>query len=158
MANWNDLLIKGVNDSSYQNGYDVYKVRMGKGFIDAIEAPTQLKEPIENDSRLEDGVRMLISTKKAKRTVSLQFNIFGSSISAYMNNKAAFEAMLYGGMVSIKVNDTNHPNYYHLVYTGKSVSYKHSYNGRFGIITCQFIEPNPANRTAAANEKVKLIG
>lgn len=157
MSTWNDLLIKGVGDEAYMNGYDTYKVRMGNGFIDAIEGGIQLKDIIENDSRLEHGTQMLVTTKKAKRSVTLQFNIFGASQAAYMANKAAFEAMLHKGLVSIKVNDTNHPNYYHLVYTGKSVTYKHSYNGHFGIMTCQFIEPNPNNRTDTPNEKVRVI-
>lgn len=157
MANWNDLQIKGVGDPGYRLGYNNYHVRMGKGFIDALEALTPLKEAIENDSRLEDGVRMLVSTKKAKRSVTLMFNIFGSTKGEYIRHKAAFEAMLQKGLVSIKVYDTDHPDYYHLVYTGKSVTYKHSYNGVFGIGTYQFVEPNPANRTENANEKVRVI-
>ena len=153
----NDLLIKGLSDGAYMNGYDYYHVRMGNGFIDALEAGAQLKDPIENDSRIENGVRMLVSTRVAKRNVTLQFNIHGTTISEYMANKAAFETMLRKGLVSIKVNDPNHPSYYHLVYTGKSVTYKHSYSGKFGVWTAQFIEPNPANRTSTANNKVKVI-
>lgn len=153
----NDLLIKGVGDSTYRNGYDYYHVRMGRGFIDSLENGVQLKDPIENDSRLEHGVRMLVSTKVAKRNVTLQFNIFGNTQAVYMANKAAFETMLLKGLVCIKINDTNHPDYYHLVYTGKSVTYKHSYNGRFGVITCQFVEPNPNNRTADDNSYVRTV-
>lgn len=137
----NDLLIKGVGDSDYMNGYDHYHVRMGKGFLDALESGNTLKEPIENDSRLEHGVRMLVSTKIAKRTVTLIFNIHGNTKAEYLANKTNFEAMLEKGLVSIKVNDEYHPDYYHLVYTGKSITYHHSYNGKFGIMTCQFIRP-----------------
>ena len=154
----NDLLIRGVGDTGYMPGYTTYHVRMGKGFIDVIENAVPLKEPIENDSMLEDGVRMIVFRKKAKRTVILSFNIHGSTKAEYMTNKKAFETMLQKGLVSIKVNGTDHPDYYHLVYTGKSVSYKHSYNGKFGVMTMQFIEPNPANRTSAPNDKVIAIG
>ena len=153
----NDLLIKGVADSEYKNGYDYYHVRMGSGFIDAIESGILLKEHIENDSRLEHGVRMMVTTKKAKRSVTLSFNIHGRTKAEYMANKEAFETMLYKGLVSIKVNDENHPYYYHLVYTGKSVTYKHSYSGICGTVVFQFIEPNPDNHTATANTKVRII-
>ena len=153
----NDLLIRGVGDGEYKNGYDFYHVRMGNGFIDAIEGGLQLKDPIENESRTEHGVRMLVNTNIAKRSVTLQFNIFGSTKEAYMTNKAAFETMLKKGLVSFKVNDSAHPDYYHLVYTGKSVTYKHSYSGKFGIFTAQFVEPNPSNRTITENDKVRVI-
>lgn len=157
MANWNDLLIKGVGDSDFKNGYDYYHVRMGSGFIDAIENGLALKEHIENDARNEHGVRMMVNTKLAKRTITLQFNIFGATKAAYLTNKSVFEAMLQKGLVSIKVNDNNHVNCYHLVYTGKSVTYHHSYNGRFGVFTCQFIEPNPSMRGVTASSKVRVI-
>ena len=152
-----DLLIKGYDDVSYRGGYSYYHVRMGKGFIDAIEGGVALKDPIENDSRLEDGTRMLVSIRKAKRTVTLQFNIHGTSRQAYMVNKRAFETMLLKGLVSIKINDSSHTEYYHLVYTGKSVTYKHSYNGTFGTMTVQFTEPNPAIRTDTANPYVRVF-
>jgi len=157
MGNWNDLKIKCVGDNGFQNGYDYYHVRMGKGFIDALESGIPLKEPIENDSRLEHGVRMLVSTKKAKRNVTLVFNIFGRTEEEYMTHKRTFEGKLLEGLVDIKVNNSNHTEVYHLVYTGKSVSYRHSYNGRFGIFACQFVEPNPDNRSESANEHVRTI-
>lgn len=153
----NDLKIKGYTDSDYKNGYDYYHVRMGQGFIDAIENGQTMKEHIENDSRLEHGVRMLVTNKVAKRTVTLKFNIHGATKDAYMTNKRNFEAMLQKGIVMIKINDINHPDYYELVYTGKSVSYNHSYNGKFGIFTAQFVEPDPTHRTSSYNPKVRLI-
>ena len=154
----NDLLIKGASDNTFRNGYDDYHVRMGAGFIDSIEGGLTLKDPIENESRIEHGVRMLVSRKIAKRTLTLAFNIHGASRSAFMANKKAFETMLLGGMVDIKVNDPDHiEDVYHLVYTGRSVTYKHSYNGLFGVFTAQFTEPNPANRTATQNTKVRTI-
>ena len=158
MGQWNDLLIKGVDDEVYREGYSHYHVRMGQGFLDALEGNLQMKEAVENDSRLEHGVRMLVSNKITKRTINLTFNIFGNTEQQYQANKAAFEAMLYKGIVHIKVNDTYHPNYYHLVYTGKSVSYHHSYSGRFGTMVCQFTEPNPTLRTASEEDHIRVIG
>ena len=138
-----------------QGAYTIYKVRMGSGFVDAIEAMTQLKDPIENDSRLEHGVRMIVSRKKDKRNVNLTFNIHGATKEQYLENKRNFENVLYGGVVAIKIYGRSET--YHLVYTGKSVSYKHSYNGRFGVMVCGFVEPDPSNRTATPNENVILL-
>ena len=137
------------------DAYTTYKVRMGNGFIDALEAAVQLKDPLENSSRLEHGVRMIVSTKKEKRNVTLQFNIHGSTKAEFLTNKAAFEAALYGGTVDIQISGRT--EIYHLVYSGKSVTYKHSYNGVFGTMTCGFIEPNPNNRTSTPNGNVIVI-
>lgn len=153
----NDLLIKGVNDNDYVGGYDTYHVRMGSGFIDAIEGGYTLKETIENDSRIEDGVRIIVNSKIAKRTFNLSFNIHGSTKSDYMTNKKNFEQMLCRGVVHLKVNDDTHTDYYHLVYTGKSVSYKHSYNGKFGIFTAQFLESNPTDRGRTQINTIRVL-
>lgn len=150
----NDLKINGAD------GYDVYHVRMGNGFIDALESGVPLKEAIENNSRREDGVRMLVNPYIDKRSVTLLFNIHADTKEAFLTNKRQFEQMLLRGMVDIQVIEPDgslRAEVYHLVYTGKSVTYKHSYNGRFGIWTASFIEPNPANRTATANPYVRVI-
>lgn len=150
----NDMKING------QNGYDTYRVRMGNGFIDAIESGAPLKDPIENTSRLEHGVRMLVSRKIDKRAVTLTFNIHGSTKTGFLYNKRAFEAMLLRGLVDIQIIETDgtlRNEVYHLVYTGKSVTYNHSFNGKFGIWTASFIEPNPANRTATPNSYVTAL-
>ena len=137
------------------DAYTTYKARMGSGFIDALEAPLQLKDPIENASRTEHGVRMLVSKKKDKRNVTLSFNIHGATKAEFLTNKAAFENALYNGTVDIQIE--GRAEIYHLVYSGKSVTYKHSYNGRFGVMTCGFIEPNPDNRISTANSHVLVI-
>ena len=161
----NDLLIKAYNDI-FRNGYDYYHVRMGQGFIDALEASLQLKDPIENESRKEHGTRTLVSLKKSKRVITLKFNIHGATRAEFMENKKRFENILYNGLVDIIVNDPDHyylsyghytDGVYHLIYTGKSVTYHHSYNGKFGVWTGQFIEPNPANRSEIANQYVDVI-
>ena len=135
--------------------YTTYKVRMGKGFIDTLEAGVQLKDPIENNVRSEHGVRMIVTKKKDKRTLNLTFNIHGTSQANFLTNKAAFEAVLYNGLVDIQI--TGRSEIYHLVYTGKSVTYNHSYNGVFGVATFGFVEPDPSNRTSTANANVIVI-
>lgn len=132
--------------------YATFGVRLGSGCIDAIEAPLELKDVIENEDRRENGVRQIVRTTFKKRTVTLKFRIHGTTTSEYLAHKKAFETELYGGIHKIQITDRT--EYYHLVYTGKSVSYNHSYNGKFGEVTMQFIEPNPANRSETPNENV----
>ena len=162
----NDLKIKAEGENSFSEAVSTYGVKMGKGFIDAIESGVQLKDPIENESRLKHGTQMLVSTKISKRTVTLRFNIHGDSESEYMANKKKFEQMLLKGKVDFVIDDPNHykkengsftDGVYHLVYTGKSVTYNHSYNGKFGVWSAQFIEPNPSNRTEETDENVRVI-
>lgn len=146
-----NLIING------NNAYATYGVVMGSGFIDAIEAGVTLKDPIENDVRTEHGTRMLVSTRKAKRNVTLAFNIHGATQAQYLQRKAALEALFLAGKVSFQI--VGRSEIYRMVYTGRNVSYKHSYNGVFGIWTCQFTEPNPDNRGATdTNTNVRVIG
>ena len=149
MAKVNDLLINN------KNAFDNFGVRMGKGFVDTIEAAVSLKDPIENEVRTEHGTRMLVNTKKAKRSINLLFNIHGASETEFLANKKLFEQELYNGKVDIQI--VGRTEIYHLVYTGKNVTYKHSYSKRFGTMMCGFIEPNPNNRTAEDNADVRVM-
>lgn len=142
----NDFTING------KPAYDTFGVRLGGGCIDALEAPLELKDAIENEDRRESGSRLIVRNTFKKRTVTLKFRIHGGTPSEYLAHKKAFESELYKGIHKLQI--TGRDEYYHLVYTGKSVSYNHSYNGKFGEVSMQFIEPNPANRTENANVNV----
>lgn len=142
----NDFTING------KAAFDTFGVKLGKGCIDALEAPLELKDAIENEDRCENGVRQIVRTTFKKRTLTLKFRIHGKTKSDYLAKKKAFEEELYKGIHKIQI--TGRDEYYHLVYTGKSVSYTHSYNGTFGEVSMQFVEPNPANRTGTPNENV----
>lgn len=133
----------------YINGKDAWVtwgVNMGEGFLDAIDAPLQMKSYIQDESRLEDGVRIDTSSPKvASRDITLGFTIMGSNESDYRNKKAAFQTELQKGAFTVKVpalsNDT-----FKLVYTGKSISYGLSKRRDFGHFTMKCTEPNPADR------------
>lgn len=147
-----------MRNNIYINGeeaFATYGVVMGTGFIDALEGGCPLKDPIENDSRREHGVRMLVSTRLNKRTVTLKFNIHGESREEYLANKRRFEGVLLGGIVDIRIAGRDET--YHLVYSGKSVTYHHSYNGVFGTWTASFTEPDPSNRTEQKNDYVSTL-
>ena len=59
---------------------------------------------------------------------------------------SAFFDELYKGVVDIQI-PANSSEVYHLIYTGKSVTYAQSLDRTFGKISAKFNEPNPANRS-----------
>lgn len=133
----------------YINGKDAWAtwgVNMGEGFLDAIDAPLQMKSYIQDESRLEDGVRIDTSSPKvASRDITLGFTIMGSSESDYRSKKAAFQAELQKGAFTVKVPALSSDTF-KLVYTGKSISYGLSKRRDFGHFTMKCTEPNPADR------------
>ncbi|AND20742.1 MULTISPECIES: hypothetical protein [Phocaeicola] len=137
----NELLI---ND---KNAYTTWGVRMGDGFLDVIGASAPMKDFIENKSRLEHGKRVIINNPKVdEREITLSFTIEGNSQSDYQAKKKAFFGELYKGAVDIKI-PANSSEIYHLIYTGKSVTYAQSLDRTFGKVSMKFSEPNPANRS-----------
>lgn len=135
-----DLLING------RDAWTTWGVRMGDGFLDTIDGFNEMKEYIENESRLEHGKRVITDNAKvASREITLQFTIEGSSESDYRTKKKAFQAELEKGHVNIKVS-TIGSEVYKLVYQGKSISYGLSLDRCFGKISSKFEEPNPMSR------------
>lgn len=129
-----------------KDAYITWGVRMGDGFLNIIGAAVPLKEFIENKSRLEHGKRVIINNPRVdEREITLSFTIEGSSQSDYQAKKKAFFEELYKGAVDIQVPD-NSSEIYHLVYSGKSVTYAQSLDRTFGKVSAKFCEPNPVNR------------
>lgn len=136
-----DLIING------KDAFSTWGVRMGDGFLDAIDGFNQMKDYIENESRLEHGKRVITDNAKVdSREITLQFTIEGDSESDYRTKKKAFQTELEKGAVSIKVPVLG-SEVYKLVYLGKSVSYGLSFDRRFGKVSSKFEEPNPADRS-----------
>ncbi len=120
---------------------------MGEGFLDVLGASSPMKEFIENKSRLEHGKRVIINNPKVdEREITLSFTIEGNSQSDYQSKKKAFFDELYKGKIDIQI-PANSSEVYHLIYTGKSVTYAQGLDRTFGKISAKFNEPNPANRT-----------
>lgn len=135
-----DLLING------KDAYATWGVRMGSGFLDALPAPSAMKEFIVNKSRLENGKRIIVNDpKQDERDLTLTFTIEGSTKTDYQSKKKSFISELYKGKIEVQVPD-NGNEIYHLIYTGKSVTYAQNTTQTFGKITCKFNEPNPADR------------
>lgn len=136
-----DLFING------KDALETWGVRMGDGFLDAIDGFNEMKDYIENESRLEHGKRVITDNAKVdSREITLQFTIEGSSESDYRSKKKAFQTELEKGAVNIKI-PTLGSEVYKLVYLGKSLSYGLSPDRCFGKVSSKFEEPNPMDRS-----------
>ncbi len=136
-----DLLING------KDAFDTWGVRMGEGFLDAIDGFNEMKDYIENESRMEHGKRMITDNARiASREIALQFTIEGSSESDYRAKKKAFQSEMEKGAVIIKVPTLGN-EVYRLVYLGKSLSYGMNLDRCFGKVSSKFCEPNPTDRS-----------
>lgn len=129
-----------------KDAYSTWGVSMGDGFIDAIDSFNELKGFVENESRLENGKRVITANPKiAARQLSLQFTIRGDSEADYRVKKKNFQKELEKGLVTIKIPSLGE-EVYKLIYTGKNIAYGMSLNRRFGKVSMKFEEPNPADR------------
>lgn len=131
------------------NGKDAFStwgVRMGDGFLDVMDSFNEMKDYIENESRLEHGKRVITDKAKIKsREFILQFTIEGNSEGDYLIKKKSFQGELEKGSVNIKIPALG-SEVYKLVYLGKSLSYGLSSDRCFGKISSKFCEPNPMDR------------
>ena len=131
------------------NGKDAlttWGVRMGNGFIDALDTPLTMKEYIENESRIEHGKRVLVVEPRiSSRSVTLPFTIEGNSQSDYQTKKKSFESELYKGSITIQIPD-NSNDVFKLVYKGQCASYGQNKSRSFGKFNAKFVEPNPTDR------------
>lgn len=130
-----------------KDAWNTWGVRMGDGFLDAIDGFNEMKDYIENESRLEHGKRVITDNAKVdSREITLQFTIEGSSENDFRSKKKAFQSELEKGAVNIKVPALG-SEVYKLVYLGKNVSYGLSMDRRFCKVSSKFCEPDPTDRS-----------
>ena len=135
-----ELLINGMD------AFAVWGVRMGNGFIDALDTPLTMKEYIENESRIEHGKRVLVVNPMiSSRSVTLPFTIEGESQSDYQLKKKSFEEELYKGIITIQI-PMNSNDVFKLVYKGQCASYGQNRTRTFGKFNAKFEESNPTDR------------
>lgn len=133
----------------YINGKDAWNewgVNMAEGFLDAIDTPPPMKDYIEDESRLEDGIRIDTGNPKVdSREITLGFTITGTSEADYRAKKKAFGDELAKGSFTVMVPALG-SEVYKMVYTGKNISYGLSRDRCFGHLSMKATEPNPADR------------
>lgn len=129
-----------------KDAWSTWGVCMGDGFLDTIDSFNEMKDYIENESRLEHGKWVITdNVKVASREITLQFTIEGNSESDYRTKKKAFQTELEKGAVNIKIPALG-SEVYKLVYLGKNISYGLSLDRCFGKVSSKFSEPNPMDR------------
>lgn len=128
-----------------QDAWGQWKVAMGDNFIENLLLPAGNKDFIENESRLENGKRVIYNNPKvASRDVTLVFNIHGDSTTEYLTNYKAFVAVLQAGKVTIRVPDLSMT--FTLVYK-KSTSFNLDRIRMNSSLSVKFEEPDPTKRS-----------
>ena len=135
-----DLIING------KDALSTWGVRMGEGFLDAIDGFPSMKPYIENESRLENGKRVITSNPMIdSRQLNLPFTISGDTEEEYRRRRKAFISELLKGNVTVCVPPLTSETY-KLVYLGKGTSYALSLDRTFSRLTLKFEEPDPTDR------------
>lgn len=149
----NELMISAYVDGSYVDEVDAYKVygvRMGDQFLETLLQPSPMKEVMKSDSRLENGKRVNISSSKQdERSITLGFVITNGNGKDMLTNLRNFYNLLYNVRLRIRVPKIEEDVYYHLLYTGKSISYGMSIDRTTSKLSVKFDEPNPSHRTSS---------
>ena len=134
------------NDTKYRDLYETYGVTLTRGWREALLKPAAVKDYSKNDSRLEDGIRIIAKkeyAKKKERDIQLPFILEAESETQYLANYEKFlNDIAYSGIIYLKVPVMN--KVFKLVYTDCQKF------GDFGLkkgnFTLKLTEPNPADR------------
>ena len=127
-----------------QDAWGQWRVAMGDGFIENLLTPAGMKDFIENESRLENGKRVIYNNPKvASREVTLTFNIHGSSTSEYLSNYTDFVSVLQAGKVKVRVPAVGMT--FTLIYK-KSTSFALGRSRMNSRLAVKFEEPDPTER------------
>lgn len=134
------------DDTKYRDLYETYGVTLTRGWREALLKPAAVKDYSKNDSRLEDGIRIIAKkeyAKKKERDIQLSFILEAESETQYLANYEKFlNDIAYSGMIYLKVPVMN--KVFKLVYTDCQKF------GDFGLkkgnFTLKLTEPNPADR------------
>lgn len=140
--------LRSTEDTSaeYKDLFDEYGVTLTRGWREALLKPASVKDYSKNDSRLDNGIRIVAQSKYAKlkeRDVQLNCIIEGSTEDDYLEKvEAFFYAIAYNGEINLKVPVLK--RIFKLVYSDCSKY------GDFGLkkgnFTFKFTEPDPTDR------------
>ena len=149
--NTNELIING------KDAWTTYRVKMGNGFLDALEADADNKSYITNEVRTEHGTRVVPNkTKKAERSITLEFVIVGRDHSDYNKRVKAFDSLMDNGFVTIQVPKSK-DDVYRLYCARKSPTYSRGKGGAIGKKSLKFIEYNPTNRGVLTDFDINMF-
>ena len=115
--------------------------------LSTLLLPPPVKEPISNQSRLEDGARYEFpqgEVKFDKRELSLELHLIADDKYQFYERLENFYNKLKDGNLALTVIDENHSIDYHFIY--QSCSQFTQFNRGIATLALKLIEPNPANR------------
>lgn len=121
-------------------------VTIENGAYAALLTPAPIKDVIQNDDPLKDGVQVLPTSPliQNERDVTLTFLVSGNSHSDFLAKYAAFMDVLRSGIVTLYVPDLN--SYYRLLYS--SATQFENWRLNACKLSVKFREPDPTDRAA----------
>lgn len=131
-----------IND---KNIWETWGAELMDGTLEALLTPPPVKEYIEDDSRMEHGVRITSTPEICKmdaREISVPVLITGSSYEDYLAKYTSFVNELVRGKIALKIPALG--KVYTLYYL--SCSKYGSYGRCRGKFTLKLKEPNPEDR------------
>lgn len=136
-----DLIING------KDALSEYGVRMGKGFLDAIEQPGNFKDYVSNKSRTEDGTRYtIIGSQVSERDLTLPFVLIGENPDIAKSRLQAFIAIMEGE-VKVQIPRIGKDLAFYLLPLSYA-SFARNISHTVFNIKIKFKEPNPKRRNA----------
>lgn len=130
-------------DGTVKQLYKDYGILLVKGAYEALLAPVAMKEYPKNESRLEDGVRIITTLpKKQSRNVTLKIVIDAKNEESYFKPLDSFINFISSGIFLLKVPTIKKGFYF--VYSGCE-QFKNS-RQKIATFELKLIEPNPENR------------
>lgn len=130
-------------EQAYINGVALsqYGVVLLKGWREAFLLPANNKDYVQNESRLEHGIRIDASlAKKKEREITLQFFLEGATDDDYIDKLEAFINVVGNGEITMRIPSLKNRSY-KLVYT--EVKQYGMYGSNKGKFVINFIEPTP---------------
>lgn len=129
------------------NGKDAWLqwgISMDNTALSALMTPAPCKDYIENESRLENGKRILTTNIKAdSRELTLQIHLTARNEDEFFSRYLSFCNELAGGVLDIRTR--YQPDVvYHTVYN--SCSQFGQFMRGIATFSLKLTEPNPANR------------
>lgn len=131
-------------------------LRMGENFLIDLMDVAPMKSYIENESRIENGKRIIPIDKVQSRDVTLTFTITGkgegtAAETSMWERREKFINILKSGWVGIEIQAINTPErrIYWLLYQGKGNTFGMNVCRNFCNISLKFVEPNPEHHSVS---------
>lgn len=128
------------------NGFDAfeeYGVSFPPSAINAIMTPASLKEFVTNESRDEDGSRVIFhNPRQAQRELTIEMHLHASSLRELIQRYKQLIRIFESGMFTIEL-ERNPGDIYHFIYESCN---SFSMGEKLAKFVLKLIEPNPTNR------------